>query len=418
MSASRRHPSVGERGAVTVLFAIMVPLLLLPIGAIAVDVGFWYFNAKRAQTTADAAALAGAAQIPNTAVVEALAGEYVVRNMSGATHQVEYPYVPDSGPNVGVPQVDEVEVFVNHPAPTFFGRIFGVFGVSSTRRAVAEKFEIPGNLAIFSYQHPLCGDGWGLLFNGDNMQINGLVHSNAAFQINGHDFWAADGTVQRNNCVPDLDDPPTSQFGDDPMATEPRDLFDPPHQVWPLWHTPAEFGWLDHCDYWGQKITINPTELKIENPNSTQPTVGGLIPTGTYCATESLQISGDGLHGTFSAVAREITVSGTGHDFTHYANRTLFFAVPNWNLLPGDDGTAPFFTDVNCQNDKEMHLNAHEYHWSGTIFSPCTKIVINGDNLSTLEGTIVGYQVTVNGAEFNMLGKSEVPAVIELNLVE
>jgi hypothetical protein len=159
------------------------------------------------------------------------------------------------------------------------------------------------------------------------------------------------------------------------------------------------------------------SELKIENPGSTQPIVGGLIPTGTYCASESFQLSGNNLHGTFTAVAREINVSGTGHEFTHYANRTLFFAVPNTDLVPDNDGP-PETGVLTCTNDKEMILNAHEYTWSGTIFSPCTRIVINGDNLSALEGTIVGYQVKVNGDDFNMVGKSEVPAVIELNLVE
>jgi Putative Flp pilus-assembly TadE/G-like len=413
-SASRN----GERGQVAVLFAILAPFLLIPIGAIVLDIGFWYVQQKHEQTTADAAALAGAREIPNTAAVDAVAREYVLRNMANVAADdivVEYPYVPDSGPNAGQPQVDEVEVTVSHPAGVLFGRIFGVIELEITRRAVAEKFEIPGNLAIFSYQHPLCGSGLGLEFNGDNMNINGLVHSNAAFQINGKDFWAADGTIQRNNCVPDLDDPPTSQFGDDPDATAPRDLWPPPgHQPWPVWHTPGEFGWLNNCTKHGQKITINATELKIENPNSTTPIVAKTIPTGSYCATETFEISGDGLKGAFTAVAREIKVSGKQHDFTYFKNRTLFFAVPNSNYDLGDDGPDTY----NCQNDKEMTLNAHEYKWKGTIFSPCTRIVINGDNLSTLEGTIVGYQVKVNGQNFNMIGKSEVPAIIELNLVE
>jgi hypothetical protein len=179
---SRTHSASGERGAVVVLFALMVPLTLFPIGAIAVDIGFWYVNAKRAQTTADAAALAAAALIPNTASVEALGGEYVLRNMPNATYEVEYPYVPDSGPNWNVPQPDEVEVTVNHPAPTFFGRIFGVSGVSSTRRAVAEKWEEPGKMAIFAY-NDRCESGNALEFNGSDVYINGYVHSNGQFRV-------------------------------------------------------------------------------------------------------------------------------------------------------------------------------------------------------------------------------------------
>ena len=152
-----------------VIFAVMVPLLLLPVGAIVVDVGFWYRNAKHAQTTADAAALAAAFEIPSAAAAVSAGGQYVSTNMPDVVTEacpptptlsycVEYPYVPDSGPNMGVPQLDEVEVSVRHPATTFFGRIFGVFGVESTRRAVAEQWSIPGTLAL--YVHSEDCDPW------------------------------------------------------------------------------------------------------------------------------------------------------------------------------------------------------------------------------------------------------------------
>jgi len=49
----------GERGAILVLFSIVLPLVLL-LGVIAVDVGNWYVHKRRLQTLVDAGAFAGA----------------------------------------------------------------------------------------------------------------------------------------------------------------------------------------------------------------------------------------------------------------------------------------------------------------------------------------------------------------------
>ncbi len=140
-----------DGGAIMVLFAVMVPLLLLPVGAIAIDVGYWFVMQRKVQATADAGALAAANAIngnPANASVVSQAAGYVKRNMDTVTspcgsppcYRVDYPYDGE---------ISEVEVEVRHPAGTFFGGIVGLLGVEVSRRAVAHQTRIPGTMAIY-----------------------------------------------------------------------------------------------------------------------------------------------------------------------------------------------------------------------------------------------------------------------------
>ena len=51
--------SFARRGQVMVLFALLIPIILLFVG-LALDLGWYYLNVSRLQNAADAAALAGA----------------------------------------------------------------------------------------------------------------------------------------------------------------------------------------------------------------------------------------------------------------------------------------------------------------------------------------------------------------------
>ena len=53
-----------EAGQTVVLVAVLLPLFL-GLGALAVDIGYWYVVKKTAQDAADAAALAAARELPS-----------------------------------------------------------------------------------------------------------------------------------------------------------------------------------------------------------------------------------------------------------------------------------------------------------------------------------------------------------------
>ena len=165
-----------ERGNILVLFALMLPVLMVCC-AIAVDVGYWWVMAKRTQVAADACALAAAQELPHpyndvpNCVVEAGQGDYVLVNLPDqsapdpaprhVSTRVRSPYRGD--PNL-------VEATVRMHVGTFFGRYVGLGSVAVERRAVAEREPPPGQQAIYADSSDC---GFSLKFNGENTEHPG-----------------------------------------------------------------------------------------------------------------------------------------------------------------------------------------------------------------------------------------------------
>jgi hypothetical protein len=403
-----------EAGQTVVLIAVLLPLFL-GLGAIAVDIGYWYVIKKTAQDAADAAALAAARDLPNATVAIDTGQKYVDFNMPDADYRsVSTPYSEPSG-SVGVvsggtPDPMKVQVIVSKHARTFFGRIFGVFDANVTARAVAERLPGDDTLAIFAFENPMCGDENGLEFDAQNVRINGFIHSNGRFRISRGPFWAADGTISRNNCVSSIEQEIYSQFGSaPPLNREPRDVFET--KTWPLWHVPADFGWLEGCTYAGSTIEITQSAVTIDGDRVIPH--DGTIPSGTYCATTSFHLDGDGLSGRITALSPQITVEGGDLELAPFAQDTLFFAVPNSDTTSSNDGSLDANGDPNCDpsDGNDLVLRGSGHRWFGLVFNPCGRIDVNLggglDGAPALEGALVGLRVLVRGNGFEMIGRGD-----------
>ena len=111
-----------------VLFVLML-VVLMGVAAAAVDVGSWYLMKRKAQATADAVALAAAADLPNTVLATQDSSGYRLRNdWPGAVA------LTVSSENTGA---DTVTAEATTKAPGFFSRVFGVDTVDIGARAVA-----------------------------------------------------------------------------------------------------------------------------------------------------------------------------------------------------------------------------------------------------------------------------------------
>ena len=123
-------PHRDERGQALVL-TVLFMTVLLGMAAAVLDLGAWYRTHRQLQTTADAAALAGAQELPEDAgTAVSLALDYGAKNGGGvslADVAVSSTTVPD----------DTISVTARTPAPGIFTRLFGIDSVNVRASAVA-----------------------------------------------------------------------------------------------------------------------------------------------------------------------------------------------------------------------------------------------------------------------------------------
>ena len=115
-----------QRGQALVM-SVAFLTVLLGCAALVLDVGSWYRADRHAQTTADAAALAGAQGLNESAgQARTLAQSYADKNGGGVT-----------AGDITITGGDTVRVTVNRPAPGFFAKLFGLNSVRAHAVAAA-----------------------------------------------------------------------------------------------------------------------------------------------------------------------------------------------------------------------------------------------------------------------------------------
>ena len=137
---SRRNQS----GQAFVLTVLMITALL-GMAALVVDLGSWFRAHRELQATADAAALAGAQELPgSTGNANAFAVQYAHKNTQGLT-AVNVTFSSTLEPN------DTIHVHVKKPAPGFFSKLFGIDSVDEGGKASAQV----GGMQAAKYVAPI-----------------------------------------------------------------------------------------------------------------------------------------------------------------------------------------------------------------------------------------------------------------------
>ena len=146
-----------QKGQATVLTLVFLTVLL-GMAALVLDLGSWYRADRDTQSTADAAALAGAQALPDdTAQASSLASSYASKN-GGGLQSVNFS--SSYGPN------DTITVQVKRPATGVFTKLFGVNSVNvgskaSARTALTSKAKYVAPIAVKN-THPMligCNNG-------------------------------------------------------------------------------------------------------------------------------------------------------------------------------------------------------------------------------------------------------------------
>jgi formylmethanofuran dehydrogenase subunit C len=168
----------GQTGFILVYVTVFC-LILIGFLSLAVDMGHLYLVKTKLQNAVDAAALAGAARLPDTAGANAAASQYARANG-----------LPLDGTDISCSD-DDQQIIVSHTeaVETYFMRCFGFSTVPVTVRAAA-VIRGPFRYAIFS------GDSANDL-NVDigSCIINGSIHSNAGLNFAGGSFEVS-GTAE------------------------------------------------------------------------------------------------------------------------------------------------------------------------------------------------------------------------------
>ncbi|NLF80503.1 MAG: hypothetical protein GX572_04840, partial [Clostridia bacterium] len=163
-----------ESGQAMVILAITA-VALCGFGALAIDIGRVALEKSSLQDAADAAALAGALQLPTAASARSTAIEYGGKNgVSAANITVTTPYKGDS---------TKVEVVCTRNISYTLARVLGYKETDITARAVAQKAGMAGG--PFGYTVFSGSDTATLSIGGSSLTIKGDVHANYKFAMSG-----------------------------------------------------------------------------------------------------------------------------------------------------------------------------------------------------------------------------------------
>jgi Putative Flp pilus-assembly TadE/G-like len=147
--AAKKAMSRAQRGQMLVIFVLSI-FVLTGFIALVIDVSWYWSNSLRVQRAADAAALAGAVDLPGNpgttsdhplgtgigdALAEASKNGYVAG--SGVTISAQQDSVAVSGGNT-----NQMDVTISAPVNTFFMRIFGIQTIQASRNSKA-VFTLP-----------------------------------------------------------------------------------------------------------------------------------------------------------------------------------------------------------------------------------------------------------------------------------
>jgi hypothetical protein len=370
-----------ERGGVLVMVAVMLPVLL-GFAALVIDVGHAYQLRRHLQASADAAALAGAQELPNVSNAEAAARAYDAAP-DGRNERANLPEVTTV---VTFPEPAGAKVKVTESAKSrgFFGGIpipgFDGFDVSAT--AVAGKSSTTAGTPLAVYVHELCGNK-GFISGGLNMRIEGGIHSNGHFEVKNEGFEAVgSATVYRpphasSPSPPGPPQPAACKTSDQSDSTYAGMVGDPAPARWRDWVTPYHTA----ADVTGRvACTHNATnDLKFENQ---------AIPDGVYCLPPDKKFTIAGhVTGKITVVGGMIEVGGTGE------------------LEPYDSDVPVLFYSTNTTSVPIKLNPSGAYDWSGYIINRQGGIVINASSVTSPQnGLLEAEWVEINGENFTMLG--------------
>ena len=149
-----KRPSTNQRGQAMV-FTLVFLIVLLGMAAAVLDVGAWYRADRQTAGDADASALAGAQELPDSTAAPARQGTLEYARQERGRRGRGRHRVLDS-----VMPTDTIKVTARKPSPGVFTRLFGIDSVTIARARrrgpamTSAKWAAPIGV---DYRHPMLG---------------------------------------------------------------------------------------------------------------------------------------------------------------------------------------------------------------------------------------------------------------------
>lgn len=389
-----------DRGAVLIMFVLFVPVLLV-FAAFVLDVGHAFQLKRHLQSSADAAALAAAQELPDTTDATAVANDYSA-SLGGRNENANLPEVSTT---ITFPSSAKVKVTQSATSRVFFAGVVTLFGADEwdgffvTASAVASRTSTTTGTPLAMYVHELCGassGNKGLMAAGDNMRIEGGIHVNGQFKVGNPGFLSVGkATVYRPSAgsPPEPSRPQGTCNGAAPLRIEDINggsgastyctgcssgpVMDPGLGAYRDWvtpyHTEAIMKGFTPCTY-------NWTSDRVYH--------NMVIPSGVHCLPpdKKFTISGNST-GNITVIGGAIEVGGTGV------------------LSPYDSDHPVLFYSTNISGTAIKMNPSAAYDWTGYIINRTGGIEINAAGVtSPFNGLLEAEWILVNGENFRMLG--------------
>ena len=371
-----------ESGQVLIMFLLAFSVLMGFV-AMSIDVGLILHERRSLQNAADAAALAGVSELPESpGAAEAKALEWAENNgytvESGAIITVNTPYQGD--PNA-------VEVVIEVEMPFIFARALGLESVDVGARAVAS---IDGGAgygpAIFA-ANTGCESPQEIEMSSADIDIVGDVISNGSVKMSGSEIDVKGALAYI--CAP-------------PQLQKKGTFSDGLNQVSDLAAWPAYFDYSDFdCDFTIE--SSDPWQIKEDTPElwlNDDPSTG-VLKSGVYCHGDDIVVS-QGARGKVTFVSREgVYFKGGPYDFTSYQHNVLIYAEKLSTYAP-----CPYQTGKECfsWDDSAIHISVNGFTWEGIMFAPNGMIQFSGSTIDSASAGVWGETVRLSSSAGSITG--------------
>jgi len=329
-----------EKGNTTIIVALFL-IGLVGLCALVIDVGRLYWEANKLQNAVDAAALAAAQDLPDTASAADTACEYIEANgFQPSEIQISF-----SNGN------KTIDITSSRTVNFIFARLLGFESTSIHPQASAsiDSMGGPFNYVLFSGSASTT-----LTLNGSSQYVQGSSHTNKNFVANGSKITItgaceAVGTVTVNGSQIDIPNRlPGSAYIEMP----------------------------DFSD-----------AIKQQAQAAGQAYSGSKTFSGSYLDVSSpIYVDGN------------VTVNGS-----HFCGRGCVLATRSITFNGSHLNETP--SDAVCFYSKNGNItvNGSNAVFEGILYAPSGSITLNGSN-QTVHGRVIGNTVTINGSNLQIIG--------------